>query len=169
MRRKRCGIKATGTRFTSGVVFAPTWDDVNAVVATMYKLGLLKDLVPEINVTVILAHRGPMSRTVPLILERAYIRKYKEKAPENVLDLLWVIACFNYRFCKGPYPGSLPTRYRHPRRRAVLDFRCPFCGQEYAPHPRWKSRKAILTRYATWIRKHAVECDKLLYLDRSVR
>lgn len=168
MRRKTVGIKSTGTVFTSGVVFTPSWDDLHAMIAKLHGLGLLKDLVPEINVTVILAHRGPMARTVPLILQRAETRRYPTVAPPEVMDMLWVVACFNYSKCGGAYPGTL-TRYKRRRKVAVLEFRCPCCGREYIPNPRWKNRRVVLDKYIRWLTKHAVECEKLLYLDRSVR
>ena len=168
MKRRTVGIKETGTKFVTGEVFLPSWDDLHAMVGKLHKLGILADLVPEINVTVILAHRGPMTRTVPLILERAHFQRYNTLAPEEVLAMLWVLACFNYRYCRGAYPGTLPHKKR-PRRLPVLEFRCPYCGRHFTPNPRWKSRKKVLTTYITWLKQHAVECDRLLYLDRSVR
>lgn len=168
MKKKRFGIKETDTAFTTGVVFSPSWDDVNAIIAKMYTLGLIKDLVPDVQVSVILAHRGAMRMTVPLILERADMKGYKTKAPFEVQAMLWVLACFWYKWGGGPHPAPAYKK-RYPRRGPVMEFRCPFCAQQYKPHPRWKNRKSILTRYASWIRKHAVQCEKLLYLDRSVR
>ena len=168
MIKKPFGIKETGTKFITGIVFLPSWDDVNAIIAKMYILGLLKDLVPDVQVSVILAHQGAMRMTVPLILERADMKEYKDKAPFEVQAMLWVLACFWYRRGGGPHPAP-PKKKRYARRGAVMEFRCPFCRQEYKLHPRWKNRKYILTKYAIWLKKHAVQCDNLLYLDRSVK
>lgn len=168
MIKKPFGIKETGTKFITGIVFLPSWDDVNAIIAKMYTLGLLKDLVPDVQVSVILAHQGAMRMTVPLILERADIKDYKDKAPFEVQAMLWVLACFWYRRGGGPHPAP-PKKKRYARRGAVMEFRCPFCRQEYKPHPRWKNRKSILRQYGYWMVKHGVQCDKLLYLDRSVK
>lgn len=168
MKHKRFGIQETDTTFTTGVVFSPSWDDVNAIVAKMYTLGLIKDLVPDVQVSVILAHRGAMRMTVPLILERAYMRGYKTKAPFEVQAMLWVLACFWYKWGGGPHPA--PAHKRHyTRRSAILKFRCPFCLTPYKPHPRWKNRQSILRQYGYWMVKHGVQCEKLLYLDRSVK
>ncbi len=169
MKRRVVGIRETGTTFTTGVVFSPSWDDLHAVVAKLHKLGLMKDLVPEVRVDVILAHRGAMLRTVPLILERADIRRYREVAPDEILALLWVVACFNYRYCHGPYPGTI-KRKRYPRRKPVLEFRCPFCGRDvYEPNPRYKSRRVIIEQYANALHRHAKDCEELLHLDRRVK
>jgi hypothetical protein len=168
MKRISTGIKTTGTEFTTGVVFTPTWDDLHAIIAKMNTLGLLNDLVPEINVTVILAHRGPMTRTVPLILERSHIRRYPQVAPDSVLAMLWVVACFNYKYCQGPYPGTL-KRYKRPRRKPVREFRCPYCARQFIPNPRFKNRKVVLGHFISWLVEHAVQCDNLLSLDRSVK
>lgn len=167
MKNVRMGIKETGTKFTTGIVFSPSWDDGHAVVSKLHGLGLLKDLVPEINVTVILAHRGPFKSTVRLMLERADTRNYEKKAPFEVLALLWVVACFNYKWCGGPYPGTI-TPVRRKRWKAVLEFRCPYCAQLFVPNKRFKSRSVILNQYSSWIKKHGYECEELLHLDRSV-
>lgn len=169
MQKKRFGLKETGTTFTTGVVFSPSWDDVNAVVAKMYTLGLLKDLVPDVHVSVILAHRGAMRMTVPLILERAYVKKYDKKAPFEVQAMLWVLACFWFKWGGGPHPAPA-SRKKYSRRGPVLEFRCPYCGRDvFEPNPRYKSRKAIIKQYATALNRHAVECDRLLILDRRVK
>lgn len=168
MKKAKFGIMETGTSFITGVVFSPSWDDLNAIIAKMYTLGLIKDLVPDVQVSVILAHRGAMKMTVPLILERSDMKKYRTKAPFEVQAMLWVLACFWYKHGGGPHPAPAAKK-RYARRGPVLEFRCPFCAQQYKPHPRWKNRKSILNKYAIWIKKHAVQCDKLLHLDRSVK
>lgn len=169
MEKRKFGIKETGTIFTTGDVFSPSWNDVNACVAKLYTLGLIKDLVPEVNVTVVLAHRGAMKMAVPLILERSFIKDYKSKAPFEVRALLWVLACFWYKWGGGPHPAPA-IKYCYPRRGTVLEFRCPYCGRDiFEPHPRFKSRKVILEQYAGALSKHAVECENLLYLDRRVK
>ena len=171
MIRKKFGIKETGTTFITGVVFNPSWDDVNAIIAKMYVMGLLERLVPDVQVSVVLAHRGAMRMTVPLILERAHMDKsvlIKQTSTFEVKAMLWVLACFWYMYGGGPHPAPA-RKIRYPRRGAVLEFRCPFCAQQYKPHPRWKNRKSILRQYGYWMVKHGVQCDKLLYLDRSVK
>lgn len=167
-RAKRYGLKETGTVFVLGEVFSPTWDDCHAAIARLSKLGVLDDLVPEVKTSVILAHRGALMRAVPTIIKRSAMKNYREKVPQVVLALLWVVACFNYKYCYGPYPGTI-KRMKRPRRGPVLDFRCPFCGREFKPNPRFKSRRVILTQYINWLSRHADECDRLLYLDRSVK
>ena len=169
MQKRRFGIKETGTTFTTGVVFIPSWEDVNAVVGKMYTLGLIKDLVPEVNISVILAHRGAMKMTVPLILERAYAKDYRNKAPFEVQALLWVLACFWYRFGGGPHPAP-KQRVRLRKRDPIMSFRCPFCYRVvYEPNPRYKDRGVILKQFANALTRHGEECAKLLYLDVGVR
>lgn len=169
MKRQTIEISKTGTVFTTGEVFSPSWDDLHIAVGRLHEFGIMLDLVPEVRVDVILAHRGPMLRTVPLLLERAHTRNYQKVAPQPVLAALWVVACFNYTHCHGPYPGTI-KRKRAPRRKPVLEFRCPYCGRIiYEPNPRYKSRKVILQQFAGALKRHAVECDKILFLDRSVK
>lgn len=169
MIKRKFGIKETGTTFTTGVVFSPSWDDVNAVIAKMYTLGLIKDLVPEVKVSVILAHRGAMRMTVPLILERSLVHDYKAKAPFEVQAMLWVLACFWYKYGGGPHPAPASKR-RYPKRGAVLSFRCPMCGRDvYEPNPRYKSRGIIIKQFANALNRHAEECDQHLYLDRRIK
>ena len=168
MQRKRFGIKTTGTTFVTGEYFPPSWDDLHAVVVKLWKLGLLTDLVPEIKVPLVLAHRGPMYRTVPTLLKQAYFKEYHKKAPFEVQALLWVVACFNYRYCGGPYPGTI-KRTRRPKGQSVLEFKCPMCGRKiFDPNPRFKSRSVILKQYSSAIRNHADECERLLYLAPEV-
>jgi hypothetical protein len=169
MIKKRFGIKETGTAFTTGVVFSPSWDDVNAVIAKMYTLGLIKDLVPEVQVSVILAHRGAMRMTVPLILERADVKQYRKKSPFEVQAMLWVLACFWYKWGGGPHPAPAKKR-RYPRRGPLMNFRCPYCYRVvYEPNARFKDRGVILKQFANAMHRHADDCAKLLYLDRGVR
>ena len=168
MKKKRYGIRETGTTFVTGFVFSPSWDDVNAIIAKMYVMGLLEQLVPDVQVSVVLAHRGAMRMTVPLILERANMDNSVLIKQFEVKAMLWVLACFWYKYGGGPHPAPAPKK-RYPRRGAVLEFRCPFCATLYKPHPRWKNRQSILRRYGYWMVKHGVQCEKLLYLDRTVK
>lgn len=169
MKKKRVEIASTGTKFTTGEVFSPDWDDLHYVIAKLWKLGILQDLVPEIKIPVILAHRGPMYRTVPLLLERADIRNYKKVVPFEVMAMLWVVACFNYKWCRGPYPGTI-KRKKHPKRRAVREFDCPFCGKTvFEPNKRFKSRRVIIEQYANALHRHSKDCEELLHLDRRIR
>jgi len=169
MKKARFGIKETGTTFTTGVIFSPDWDDTRAVISKMYTLGLLKDLVPEVNVSVILAHQGAMRMSVPLILERADVKNYRHKAPFEVQALLWVLACFWYKWGGGPHPAP-KQRVRLERRKPIMSFRCPYCYREvYKPNPRYKDRGVILHQFANAMNRHADECAKILYLDRGVR
>lgn len=169
VKKAKFGIMETGTSFITGIVFSPSWDDVNAIIAKMFVLGLIKDLVPDVKVSVILAHRGAMRMTVPLILERADIKKYREKAPFEVQAMLWVLACFWYKWGGGPHPAPALKR-RYPRRGAVLEFRCPMCGKDiWEPNPRFKKRSVIIKQFATVLNRHAIECDKVLHLDWRVK
>lgn len=162
------GIKETGTVFEIGSVFRPSWDDVRMVVGKMYDLGLIKDLVPEVNISVILAHGTALRMAVPLILERSDLKDYKHKAPKAVQAYLWVLACFWHIHGGGPRPATKAKR-RYRKRGATLEFRCPYCARViYEPNPRFKSRGVIIKQFANALTRHAEDCDDLLYLDRSV-
>ncbi len=168
MKQRRVKIGGTGTVFITGKRFSPGWDDLNVVVAKLWKLGILEDLVPEIKLSVILAHRGPMYRTVPSILERADVKNYKKKVPFEIMAMLWVIACFNYKWCRGPDPCTV-KRYKHPKRRVTREYDCPFCRQiVLEPNKRFKSREVLITQYANALHRHSKKCNELLYLNRRV-
>ncbi len=169
MKQKQFGIRETGTTFITGEVFSPNWDDAKAVIGKLFDLGLMTDLVPEIKVTVILAHRGPFNRSIPTILERAHLKDYKNKAPFEVQAFLWVLACYGYKWSGLPYPGTMKRR-RYLKRGAVLEFRCPMCGRDiYEPNPRFKSRGVIIEQFSNALHRHADECDELLTLDRRIK
>lgn len=169
MKKKSMGIRETGTTFVTGEVFSPSWDDAKAIVAKMYNLGLVLDLVPEIKISVILAHRGAFNRTIPTLLMRADMKDYKTKAPFAVQGMLWVLACYGYKWSGLPYPGTI-KRHRYPKRGAVLEFRCPMCGRDiFEPNKRFKSRRVLIEQYANALHRHSQDCDDILYLDRRVK
>ena len=168
MRKKRVEITSTGTTFTTGEVFSPNWDDLHYVVGRLWEFGILEELVPEIKIPVILAHRGPMYRTVPLLLERADAKYLRRKPPFNIMAMLWVVACFNYKYCQGPYPGTI-KRMKRKKHGPVLEFRCPMCGQDiFEPNKRYKNRRVIIEQYANALSRHSGECEELLHLDRRI-
>lgn len=169
MKKKRYGIRETGTTFVTGYVFSPSWDDVNAIIAKMYVMGLLTQLVPDVQVSVVLAHRGAMRMTVPLILERANADKSVLVKQFEVKAMLWVLACFWYKYGGGPHPAPAAKR-RYPRRGAIMNFRCPFCYRVvFEPSPRFKDRGVILKQFANAMHRHGDDCAKLLYLDVGVK
>jgi hypothetical protein len=169
MKHVRTGIKETGTVFVTGIVFRPSRDDVRAVVGKLHALGLLDELVPEVKINMVLRYESVLNPTVRVILERAEFREYQSMAPFQVLALLWVLACWNYRKNQGPYPGTI-KKQKLPRLKPVLDFRCPFCARVvYEPGDETVSRDLQLHLFTYALREHGKKCTKLIYLDRSVK
>lgn len=164
MKRKRGKIRETGTEFITGEVFTPSWDDVKAVLGKLHEMGMEPEIMPYgTSIRVCLRYRHVALKVIPDLLARAEFRNVHENAPFSIQAMLWVLACYNYKYCRGPYPGTI-KRLRAPKREPVLEFRCPYCGNMWKPNSRYKDRKVILSQYATWIKTHE-ECHSSKYIE----
>jgi hypothetical protein len=164
MRKKRIAIRETGTEFETGVVFIPSWDDFKAVLGRLWELGMEPEIMPyNTSIQETLRNRSIANKVVPDMLAKAEYRKLHENAPFVVQAGLWVIACYNYKWCRGPYPGTI-KKYRAPKRKPVMEFRCPYCGNIWTPNPRFKNRKVILSQFASWIANHK-SCNSVTHIE----
>ena len=161
-------IKETGTKFRVGTTFSPSRRDLTVVLKKMDKYGIVAAFEPAIQVDEALGNDAACRYLVKDLLESAAYKEYQQLdvEPYVVKGLLWVLACYNYKWYHGPIPSS-PPRRKYPRRVPVTAFRCPYCGQEFVPHPRYKSRIVILKQFSNWLNRHADV--NYIYLSEGIR
>lgn len=155
LRIQRYHLEETGTKFQLGTTFSPSRRDLVVVLRKMDKLGIIAALEPVVSVEEAIGNDAASRYLIKDLLESAAYKEYETNVePAVVLGLLWVLACYNYRWYDGPIPSS-PPRRKYPRRTHVTSFRCPYCGREFLPNPRYKSRIVILKQFSRWLVKHA--------------
>jgi len=151
---KRVIIKETGTEFMTGETFRPDWYDLRAAIRKLKDLGLTDDLVPGVNIEVLLS--GNKSQThamVRILLERAAKRDYVNVAPFQVQICLWVLACYWYCHLGGPQPTSVkPTRLR---KLEVPVFRCPYCYHKWTPPQQAMNQGHVVRLFTMWLYRHS--------------
>lgn len=170
MKRKGIEIPETGTKFVTGEVFTPKWSDAQAALGRIRELGLEEELMPfGTNLRVCIRYRDIANKVIPDILARAEYRKVHTVAPLRVMAVLWVLACYNYKWCGGPYPGTIEKQKLTPIRQPIKKFVCPYCGTEWEPPKNYKNRQPILRAFGKWIRTHnQCHSDNHIELDREV-
>lgn len=161
-------IRETGTRFTMGITFSPSRRDLRVVLTKMKDYGIVDAFEPAIGVDEALGNDAACRYLVKDLLESAAHKEYPQLnvEPDVVQGLLWVLACYNYKWYNGPIPSG-PPRRKYPRRVPITAFRCPYCGQEFVPNPRYKSRVVILKQFSKWLYQHADA--NIIYLGKGVK
>lgn len=137
-------LKATGTEFIFGKVFAPSLGDCTAVLTILHNQGDLEPLMPpstDVGTVLGLDYFG-VKRVLPKIIGNMGLHydMYQSEwvwpeLSESHQFLVWVLLCYNYRVNYGIRPAVPGVKITTKVRTRVDRFICPFCGKNLNINP----------------------------------